>query len=617
LVSLFDLVKMPGHWRDFLALSAPAELLVEIEPLLEGAQTVTMGGRLGVGDLNLRAELHGGLGELTTAPLSLMGGLESSDIAGLTRQIGFGDAALFAGEGSMLVSIGLEGTPANSVETGLTVSLGDESLSYAGNLLVAGQGEIQGTGRLDVALADAGGLARIVGARGLSLPQATATAQLHFEGSRLARLTEITGASGETGFAGTLSLSRTGTTAAVAGDMAIDTISAEGLAATLLGRAALVDGAGVWPEGPVVLGEQSRSTRGTVAVTAGSVSAGGVERLGRSSFELSWDESRLRLARFEATAGAGQLALDVSVCCAGPLADKTISGRVSLAAMPIDVIAPGPVSAMLDGVLDGGMRFEGTGASIGEVLAAASGEGNFTLSDFSAERFSPRVFPTVASLSDVLNMEPDAMEAIMGLALEQGRFSAPAATGAFTIAGGVLRLANLLVEGDGAGLAGSLNLGLDTLELGGSFVMTPRGFDADGGLVGPDISRIVARLGGSLLAPEVTLDLEEMIASVMVRANEIEVDRLEALRAEDAERQRAAAEERNRLIEAQRQRAAEEAARREAEEAARRAAEEEARRLEEQQLPAQDPTPMLPPLDLGLPPPANPPAGIGINQPQF
>jgi hypothetical protein len=209
------------------------------------------------------------------------------------------------------------------------------------------------------------------------------------------------------------------------------------------------------------------------------------------------------------------------------------------------------------------------------------------------------------------------MEAIMGLALEQGRFSAPAATGAFTIAGGVLRLANLLVEGDGAGLAGSLNLGLDTLELGGSFVMTPRGFDADGGLVGPDISRIVARLGGSLLAPEVTLDLEEMIASVMVRANEIEVDRLEALRAEDAERQRAAAEERNRLIEAQRQRAAEEAARREAEEAARRAAEEEARRLEEQQLPAQDPTPMLPPLDLGLPPPANPPAGIGINQPQF
>lgn len=621
LASLYNFVDMPAHWRQFFALSAPAELLVEVDPPLDGAQTVTLGGKLGVGELNLRAELQGGLGGLTTAPLSIMGGLESTDVAGLTRQIGFGDAELFSGEGSMLISIGMEGTPSNSVEAGLTASLGQESISYSGNLLVVGQGEIQGTGRLDVALADAGGLAQIVGAQGLSLPMATATAQLHFEGNRLARLTEITGTSGETGFAGELSLSRTGTTAAVAGDMAIDSVSVEGLAATLFGRAALVGGGdGAWPEGPVVLGEQARATRGTVAVTAGSVTAGGVERLGSTSFELSWDEARLRLARFEAVSGAGQLGLDISVCCAGPLADKTVSGRMTLAAMPIDTIAPASVGAMLDGVLDGGARFEGTGGSIGEVLAAASGEGNFTLSDFSAAQFSPGVFPTVANLSDVLNMEPDAMEAIMGLALGQGPFSAPSATGAFTIAGGVVRLANLLVEGNGAGLAGTLNLGLDTLALGGSFVMTPRGFDDAGGLVGPDTSRIIARMGGTLLAPQVTLDLEEMIAAVLVRANEIEVDRLEALRAEDEERQRAAAEERNRLIEAQRQRAAEEAARRAAEEEARRAAEEEARRLEQEQLllqqnPAQQ-TP--PPLDLGLPPPlVNQPMGMGVNQPLF
>jgi len=152
-------------------------------------------------------------------------------------------------------------------------------------------------------------------------------------------------------------------------------------------------------------------------------------------------------------------------------------------------------------------------------------------------------------------------------------------------------------------------------------VMTPRGLDDPDGVVGPDTSRIITRLGGTLLTPEVTLDLDEMIAAILVRANELEVDRLEILRAEDAERQRAAAEERNRLIEEQRQRAAAEAARLAAEEAERQAAEEEALRLQQQQQQAPSPSiqtlpnqPVNAPLDLGLQPPVNQPIGSGVNQ---
>ena len=52
---------------------------------------------------------------------------------------------------------------ADQKDTVFSASLGDESISYAGNLLSLDNGEIQGTGRLDIALADAGGLARIVG----------------------------------------------------------------------------------------------------------------------------------------------------------------------------------------------------------------------------------------------------------------------------------------------------------------------------------------------------------------------------------------------------------------------------------------------------------------------
>jgi hypothetical protein len=189
------------------------------------------------------------------------------------------------------------------------------------------------------------------------------------------------------------------------------------------------------------------------------------------------------------------------------------------------------------------------------------------------------------------------------------------------MAGGVVRLANLIVDGVGARLEGDISLALADLGLGGSFVMTPRDFADDSGLIGADTARIITRLAGTLLAPVVTLDLEEMIAAVLVRANELEVDRLEILRAEDAERQRAAAEERNRLIEEQRRRAAEEAARLAAEEQARLAAEEEARRLQQQQTsPSIQTLPTPPPqtpLDLGLQPQVNQPIGPGVNQPMF
>ena len=619
LLALYDMLGTPQSWREFIGRSTPTNLLVDLGEPFDGGQMLTLAGSLGTGSLNLRAELDGGIAALAKAPLRVTAGLESTDIAGLTRQLGLGDAALFGGEGSMLVSLSLQGSPSNSLDANLTASLGDESVSYAGNLLSLDDGEIQGTGTLDVALANAGGLAGIVGANGLTLPAATGSAQLHFEGGRLVRLTEIAGRSEDVGFSGGLSLSRTGSTAVVAGDIAVDLVSVEGLAATLFGRTALVSGSSVWPEGPISLAEGPRQTRGTVNVAAGALAAGGAERLGKTSFELSWDETRTRLARLEAVADLGTINLDIAVCCAGPLVDKTVSGRLTIATTPIELIAPPALAEMMEGLVDGGVQFQGTGASVAEVMAAMAGEGNVTLTGLSVGQLSPEVYPTIAGLDDVLTMEPDAMGAIMGLALGQGPFTAPSATGAFTIAGGVVRLANLIVDGAGARLAGDVNLTLAELGLSGGFVMTPRDFADASGLVGTDTSRIITRLAGTLLVPVVTLDLEEMIAAVLVRANELEVDRLEILRAEDAERQRAAAEERNRLIEEQRRRAAaEEAARLAAEEEARLAAEEEARRLQQQQAPQPVPTPPAQgPLDLGLQPQVNQPIGPGVNQPTF
>jgi hypothetical protein len=624
---LYDLASLPVSWRTYLGGSSPADLLVNVSVPVEGAQTVTLNGAVGAGELNLRAELSSGLAGLTSAPLRVTGALESTDVTGLSQQLGLGPAGLFAGEGSMLVSFGVEGVPNDALISHITASLGEESVSFAGRLQPGDNGAIDGEGTLDVRLDDAGALARVIGADGLSLPAANGSAQLAFKGTEVAELTEISGTSSETAFSGALTLSRTGSTGSVTGAMEVDRVSAEGLAATLFGPAALVAGDGVWPEGPLADTGEARRTRGAVTVASGALSAGGTDKFGATWFELNWDETRTRIVDLTAAAGEGSIALDMAVCCAGPLETRTLSGRLSVNALPVETIAPGAVSAALDGTISGGMSFEGTGASLAEALGSAAGEGTVSLTGFSVEQLSPDVYPAVAGFEDVLNMEPDAMTALMSLALGQDTFSAPAATGAFTLAGGVVRLANFIVEGEGANLSGSLSLALETLKLDGSFTMTPAGFEDPSGLVGPDTSRVIARLAGTLLAPQVEVDLDEMVAAILVRANELEVDRLELLQAEDAARQRAAAEERNRLIEAQRKRAAEEAARLAAEEAAREAA-EAARRLEQQQL-EQEQQPVSPsfevlpessaaPFTFELPPPqVNQSIGSGVNQPPF
>lgn len=584
LAAIYDLVQMPEGWRNALAQSVPADLLIDLGAADEsGAQLLTLGGAVGAGDVNVRADLGAGIGALSTGQLRLTASIDSDDVAALTRQLGLGASDLFDGD-TMLVSVGLEGVPGDGLSGSINASSADESLGFAGDLQQMPNSEIQGTGTLTVNLNDAGALAQVVGARGLSLPMASASAELHFEGERLARLASIVGTSAETGFSGELSLSRTGSTAAVAGAIAIDSISVEGLAATMFGPAALVPGASVWSDGPISVGDTERQTRGTVTVSAGSVTGGGQPRLGAASFELSWDETKLRLGRFQAALEDGSVTLDLTVCCAGPLVDKTVEGRLGIAKAAIDNLAAPQIAGALGGTLDAGMQFSGTGASLADVVAVLAGEGSFTVSSFTVDQLSPAAFATIAGLDDVLNTDADALNTLIGLAVQQGSFVAPSAAGAFTIAGGVARMTNFIVEGNGGRLAGDISVALPDLGLAGSFVLTPLGFDDAKGLVSNDTARIVTRIAGSVMMPQVTLDLAEMVAAIQVRANEMEVDRLEILQAQDAERQRAAAAERNRLIEEQRQKAAAEAARLAAEEAARLAVQAEAQRLEEERV---------------------------------
>lgn len=584
LTALYDWLKTPQSWRRALSRSLPVSLTFEAAQVdAEGRQDVRVDGTAGVADVDFAAQLGAGLAQSLTSPLAARLFLESDDADALSRQLGFGDEPVFAGTDGLFAAVNFSGTPANSLEAQVNLSSGEETIGFAGNLVSSGS-EIDGTGTLDVNLADAGGLGAVFGGRQLSLPQVEATAEVHFRGTQLLRLTGIDGTSGDAGFSGELSASRTGATTQVAGAIALERANVAGLGTVLFGRAGLVEaGDGAWPIGPVVVDEAAWQTRGAVTVTAPTVALAGEPWLQDAAFELTWNDSRLRLSGFSAKAGEGRLTADVTICCADRLTEKTVSGRATLSNVALAEVLPPVIAASIGGTVTGGVQFEGTGGDLETIAGRLAGEGSFSVTGLTVANMTPRVYETVGNLDNILEMEADALETIIALTLDQGPFEAPEARGAFTIAGGVARLANLSFEGEEARLAGGIDVMLDTLALDGAFTLTPLGFDDPGDLISQDTARIVSRISGTLLDPQRTLDLSTMVAAVQVRANELEVERLEALRLADEARQRAAAEARNKLVEEQmRQRAAEEAERAAAEEAARRAAEGEAVRQQQQ-----------------------------------
>ena len=613
LAAIYEMAGVPFGWQQALDRVWPADLQFLLSDAEQGSgQVLTLGGSLGASALDLRAEMAGGLAELSRDDLRLVVSLEAEDGEAALAQLGLAEVPLFAGEGSFVASLFVEGSNDDGFDGRVALSQGGQSISYFGGLRLSQNGELSGEGTIDLLLDEASGIAALAGARGASLPGIEASAGVTFAGLRTLSLGTIAGVAGDVGFGGWVSMQRLGQLPSFTGQLSIDGVEAGALVASLLGNDALIGtGEGVWPEGPLAANAVERPSRGEIDISTPVVTANGSQLLGQTEFTYAWAPESASIKNLAGEVGGGSLRLSLDQCCAGSLAQRSLSGQVTLVGVDLDAIAPAAVGAGLSGRIDGGLQFEGTGASLADVMRSMTGEGNFALTDFRVEGLTPDVFPAIAGIEDVLNTEADALETLIGLALARGQFVAEEARGAFSIAGGTVRLANFIVEGTGGRLAGSLNLMLERLGLNGRFVLTPRDYVDPTGLVQTDTARIIAMVAGTLLAPQVTLDLSEMVAAIQVRANELEVERLETLRLEDEARQRAAAEERNRLIEEQRRKAAEEAARLAAEEEARRLEEE---RLLEEQAPV-DGTSTDTPLDLGFQPGVNEPIGNSVNEP--
>jgi uncharacterized protein involved in outer membrane biogenesis len=613
LARLLDAVAAPPQVRQLLMRSTPAELDFRLDaPSGDGGQGIRLSGRAGVADILLQGQVRAGLLRALDGPLAIKLDVQSEDPQAMTAQLGLGDVSLVPEDSGMHLAAVFEGTPANSFETTLRLAGGGDSLGFSGNVVVSDPDRWSGSGAAKVSLTDASVLAELLGAGGIGVPGFTGSADVAFAGGEFLRAESIEAQAGGQPVTGSLSLARSRDRPAVTGALELGPLDASGMVALLAGPAALLQPAdSAWPDGPLELGTETRPTSGRIAVTTPEVSIGNAA-VTDVTFAVDWDATTIRVRGLEGQVAGGEVMLDLALCCSGPLQDKQVSGRMTMSEVPLNALAPPAVGQALQGTLSASGSFSGTGDSVAGIIAAMTGEGSYTIDDLVIAGLDPAAFAAIGSLESIMELDREQLATLITERLDDGSFAATEVAGGFTIAGGVFRSPNVAIEGQQARLFGSTTIELADLEIGGGYVMTPRG-DTAGELISEANAQIVANLDGTLHDPVREFDVSGMVDGLMVRAYEVEVARLERLRAEDEARQRAAAEERARLAaELAEQMAAEEAAERAEEEAAaaaeqraaeQRAAEEEAARRRAEEEERRQAEEANQPLDLGLPAP--------------
>jgi uncharacterized protein involved in outer membrane biogenesis len=615
---LFDTLGTPQNLRDLLGRSLPADLKVHLDdPKDGGGQGLSVSGKAGAADVTLVAQLQDGLLKSLSAPLSATLDITSADPRALTRQLGLGDVSLMPETGPVKLAASISGTPATALQTRLTVDGGGDSIGFDGTIVPGDLSAVSGNGRLQLALSDTSPFAAEAGIAGITAPPVRGDGDVQFAAGRTLKLDNFAGSSGPTGFSGNLALSAGERGATVSGALTLDHIELANLLAAAAGPAALMTSQGkTWPDGPIALGDGPRVTTGSLAIRTSSVTLGGQSFIGDAGFDFAWDATGLGLHDFEGTLGGGTLKFDASLCCAGPIADKQLSGETSLKGVALGSLLPPGAAATLSGTVDGSARFTASGDSVGSMLGGLTGDGSFTIADLAVQKFDPRAFAAVAASGNLAALDATALGDEVAAALDQGAFTSPQVGGGFTVAGGMLRIPNLAASAPGARLFGSATVKLADLSLGGAFSLTPTGTVDAGGLVSETTSKVTANLSGTLTLPRRSLDVADMVEAIKVKALETEVARLEALKAADEARQRAATAARKearedtaaRLLadqQAARKAAADAAAQQAAarkaaqEAAARQAAQDAAARQAAQ--PQQQTGPA--PLDLGIPAP--------------
>ncbi|RDE10195.1 AsmA family protein [Pelagibacterium lacus] len=537
--------------------SLPARLDVDLEaPGRDTIQSAVLQGMAGALDLALTLDMTGGVLGLGREALGVTLDLAADRGSELFEQMGLPEVML--AEDGIITNARVFGNPRGLMEADLSIEGGGERIDFSGNLDFSNPVSLRGQGETAFIFQDGAALGLLSGARGVWFPALEGGARVSFIGGESVQFDAISALSGERALSGQITYAAQRDSALVTGALAAEALDIETLASMLAGPAALIDGGnGLWPDGPVDIGASPRQTRGRVSITAPALYADDQRLIEALAFDYVWGNEDNGLRGLFGEMGGGTVQLDATLCCSSTVASKSLSGRFTLNGVRLDAVLPEVAGDVLGGTLTLGAQFQASGESFDGLAATLNGEGSFSIADLRIEGLSPSVFNAAADVDDLVAIAPDDFEALVAMALASGPFRADEAGGLASMIGGRLRVSNLAIGGTGARLVGGGSLDLRDGDLDAQWTLGLTRMLAGNGLITETTGRLGVGVSGSIFDPVRSLDIGPMVDAIQMQAYELELNELEALRAEQEARQQAAAEEQARLMEEQARRAAE------------------------------------------------------------
>ena len=540
--------ELPSGVAAFATRNRPARLDLELTAPENESQTLFVSGDAKDILANGRFDFGAGIFGAFSAPSSGEIEFKSSSAAALAEQFGL-DAELFELNTEATLKGAYNGTIGNSVEVAIGAQSGEDEIVYQGSLIVSNLGNVRGTGELRFALSNTEPVFEPFGFKGFPIPALSGRAKLKVAGANELSVTEIVARASDEDVAGSLSIRRLGDRHVVGGDLKISRIDLSGFGVLLGGRAATITPEGaLWPNGPFAVVEGARNSRGRVHVETPIVLVNSGTFLSDVSFDVSWTPTENRVRNLIGTRGQGEVTADVSLCCYGSTAQKQMSGRFSFEEIDMDDLVPDAISGRISGGVSGSGQFSGIGVDFAEVISSLGGDGSFSVTGVALEDFDPQIFEKVAAVQNVLELEAEELEQIVLENLEGTAFVSPGFEGLFRIAAGRILSTNLALEDQQTRLFGGANLRLSDLGLESNWTLSPTQNVGDGSILNETNARVDVVIGGTLSEPEYRIDIQQMVDAIQVKAFELEVDRLEKLRAEQEARAKAQAEEQQRRM---------------------------------------------------------------------
>lgn len=321
----------------------------------------------------------------------------------------------------------------------------------------------------------------------------------------------------------------------ISGDLAIDTLEAEWLAEVVLGQPVVSPVSGEWSSDEFgTTGADPFSAE--IELSAGRAYFGLAEAAENLTADVAYSNGALRLAETSADWLGGRLQGGFSLGNAN--ASAVLRSQLNLSDIRLSRLLStfeGPSS--LQGRADLSLSLEGTGRSIEALVGGLSGSGAATVLDLVIPGLDDGAFAEIVAAVDEseADIDEELARAAAIAALGQGTYRADRLSAPVTIAGGVLRASNVVVENPRATLRGdaALRAASGMIQADVEMEFDPGEEALPGATPAVDIT-----VSGTLDDIEARYDATELSNFLSLRAYERERRRVERVQAAVLEKQR-------------------------------------------------------------------------------